>query len=335
MFADLRGDRPDINGLGDLRLESRLPGDPDVAFYRALDTGDKPRLLKRLAPSQRFDATRKFLFESEKDLGQSLDHPAFVRWVDCRRADGEVLQIFDWAGDCSLLQILATLRYLKRRVDPVVAAYMFGQVLDALEYFREVTRSIDMELPRPELSLRPSLIRVSKGGDLVLTDFRIGSLPSPVFSRLYPEDLSLNFYAAPEQCASGRKPDHRVAFHNLGVLAFELFTGRPLFASNQRIELLLINRRKVRGLHPRASDVYPDLAILDEMIVGLLQPLPEKRTSDIEQIRRSLHRITPEPIAGRDAVAALVSQWNTLRENILSGMHDQAQREQYRLTQID
>lgn len=333
MSTSLARGRLDISALGAFRLQARLPGDPDVSYYQAVDSDAQQKLLKRLVPSQRFDSTRKFLFEQESDLARNLNHPGLATWLERRNLDGETLHIFAWSGDCGLDQVLAAQRYQERLIDPGLAAFMFNQVLDAVEYFLEIAGDMDQDLPPPELSVRPSLIRVSGNGDLVLADFRIGPLPSKYFSRFHTDDMTLNFYAAPEQCVAGRRPDRRALFYSLGVLAFELFTNRPLFTLSQRLELQAVNRRKVRCLHPRASDVDPGLAAVDDLILALLHPLPEKRLCDFARIRSHLLGIPMN--ADRRSITGLVEEWARLRDQVLSGAINQAGREQHRLTSIE
>jgi serine/threonine protein kinase len=130
-------------------------------------------------------------------------------------------------------------------------------------------------------------------------------------------------------------PDHRAAFFSLGVLAFELLTTRPLFGDNPRIDLQLVNRRKVRCLHPRVSDVNPSLKPVDDLVLSLLQPSPEKRNCNIGHIRAALREGTVghDWSRGKDDVSCLVKEWESLRESVLAGDH--LSNERKRITELN
>ena len=96
-------------------------------------------------------------------------------------------------------------------------------------------------------------------------------------------------YMAPEQLA-GAVPDERSDFYALGVLMFQLLTGRLPFEAGNLGELL---RRVATETAPDLRSLRPQLpAALAESVASLLQRLPEHRSC---------------------SGAALAAQWQALR----------------------
>jgi len=84
-------------------------------------------------------------------------------------------------------------------------------------------------------------------------------------------------YMAPEQLA-GAIPDARSDFYALGVLVFQLLTGRLPFEAATLGELL---RRVANDTAPDLRSLRPQLpAALAESVAALLQRQPAQRTSD-------------------------------------------------------
>lgn len=73
-------------------------------------------------------------------------------------------------------------------------------------------------------ALRPDAITVDYDGQLLVTDFGIGR----VLDEIAPGNVATLKYRAPEQIA-GRPGDHRSDVFSLGVIAYEMLTGRSPF----------------------------------------------------------------------------------------------------------
>ncbi|QRK12223.1 protein kinase [Archangium violaceum] len=108
-------------------------------------------------------------------------------------------------------------------------------------------------------------------------------------------------YMAPEQ-ARGQPVGPMTDLYALGVVAFEMVTGRLPFTGTSPVDLLM---KHVDARPPRPSDFVPSLpAALDAFILQMLTKDPESRPGSAEQLRRQLQRLRdtlatqpPAPIA--------------------------------------
>jgi serine/threonine protein kinase len=326
---DFVGTRPDIAEIGDYKLEAQLPSGPDAMFYKASDAQGNFRLLKRLAPIYRLDTERKQLFESESVLAKLINHPNFVRWLSHEHIDGETIQTFQWSDGCSLAQVLGVYRYRGKNLSTGVALHLFEAVLSAFEHILDVSHS-NLDRVDTYLSVRPSVLRLTNAGQCLVCDYSVGPIPMVPTPGLGLGDITFSLYAAPEQCVPGRTPDYRATFFSLGVLAFDLLTTKPLFHDSPHIDMQGVQRRKVRCLHPRLSDVNPSLKLLDQLVMSLLQPLPERRNCSIGHVRDALHEAVLQYDCSIETEEAsfLVREWESLRESVLAGDHQSNERKQ-------
>ena len=95
-------------------------------------------------------------------------------------------------------------------------------------------------------------------------------------------------YMAPEQ-ARGQPVGPMTDLYALGVVAFEMVTGRLPFTGTSPVDLLM---KHVDARPPRPSEFVPELpAALDTFILQMLTKDPEARPGSAEQLRRQLQRL--------------------------------------------
>ena len=95
-------------------------------------------------------------------------------------------------------------------------------------------------------------------------------------------------YAAPEQIRGGTV-DRRADIYSLGCLLYELVTGRPPFRGDSSSE---IADRQMWRAPVAPSDAIADVpSRLDDLILSMLEKLPEHRPDDAAEIGRRIGEI--------------------------------------------
>ncbi len=85
--------------------------------------------------------------------------------------------------------------------------------------------------------LKPANIMLEEGGRVVILDFGIARWASAIKqNRAESQALGTPFYMAPEQF-KGNDGDHRADIYALGVLAFEVFTGRRTLCGDKLVSI--------------------------------------------------------------------------------------------------
>jgi serine/threonine protein kinase len=127
----------------------------------------------------------------------------------------------------------------------------------------------------------PQNILISKEGEIKLVDFGIAKAATKAS---HTDSGSLRgklLYMSPEQ-AWGRPIDNRSDIFSLGVVFFEMLTGRNLFSGDS--EMSILERvRNARVIPP--SSVNRSVPIeLDGVVTRMLRKDPEKRYQDASEM---------------------------------------------------
>ena len=112
-------------------------------------------------------------------------------------------------------------------------------------------------------------------------------------------------YMAPEQVEADPRVDHRADIYAVGVLAYELLTGRPPFSASSPQEMLTAQLAEVP---PALSTIRADVPnVVADLIMKCLAKKPADRWQTVEEMLRALDAPT-QPIAA-PALPDAQPQW--------------------------
>ncbi len=279
--------------LGDFRLVRELGRGGMGVVYEAWQRSlDRRVALKVLAPALVAEPASIARFRREAAAVARLRHPGIVEVFGFGNDDGRHWFAMEHIDGESLQQCGARLR------EPRAAVDLAAQVADALQHAHA------MGLVHRDV--KPANVIVRPDGSAVLTDFGLASdaaLPSVTTDGSFLGTLD---YASPEQ-AQGQKVDARSDVWSLGVMLFELLTGKrpfskPTAAATLR-SILTDDAPDVRTLVPGAS---ADLAAVltralekraDQRYAGAAAMLADLRALQIGAPVSARHPTTRERMA--------------------------------------
>ena len=213
--------------------------------YRAQDEQlDLPVALKVLRPDLGCDTHQLERFKQELVLARQVSHPNVVRTHDIG-SDGEsIFLTMDFVAGRSLGELL----HDERRLDPERAAGIARQVASALAAAHEAGVV--------HRDLKPANVLVEGSGRVAITDFGVarslggGGLTQPGVV------VGTLDYLSPEQ-ARGGTVDGRSDLYALGILLFEMLTGKLPFAGGSEAEVL-VQRLTGAARTGRPGRTWPD-----------------------------------------------------------------------------
>jgi serine/threonine protein kinase len=155
--------------------------------------------------------------------------------------------------------------------------------------------------------LKPENVMIDGSGNLKLMDFGIARSMESV-TRQTGAMVGTPAYMAPEQ-VSGSPIDYRTDIYSLGLMLYEMYTGKPAFSAENAIAVAL---KQMREDPPRPSEVEPSVPMaVERAILKCLEKAPEKRFQTVAALESALRAhaeagTNPRP-AGAAAAAPEVS----------------------------
>jgi serine/threonine-protein kinase len=249
------------------------------AVYRAIDKQMSDRIVavKVLAPALVSDEKQVLRFEQEARAASRLRHPNTISVLDFGRSDeGHIFMVIEFLTGETLT---ATLR--RGRLEPSRAVYIMRQVCKSLAEAHA--------LNIVHRDLKPDNIFVCEiygEKDFVkVIDFGIAKFIEDEHAELTQAGKMFGTprYLSPEQ-AQGLKLDNRSDLYSLGVILFEMLTGKPPFVADEPIAVAI---KHVQAQPPRLADVRDDLALpeaFEALVARLLEKQPEARFQAAEEV---------------------------------------------------
>jgi Tol biopolymer transport system component len=289
--------------LGSYRIQSLLGIGGMGAVYSAYD----PRLertvaIKVLPATFAVDAERLQRFEREARAAAALNHPNILSVYDVGRYEGRPFIVMELVPGETLAS------HLQHGRVPIARALEIGsEIADAL------AAAHDSGVVHRDL--KPSNVMVMPTGRVKVLDFglakMLGSEPTPADDstsmRTQPGRLlGTPAYMSPERLR-GQTGDYRADIFSLGVMVFELLTGRRPFDGS---DLLALVSNVLTQAPPLASDLEPAVPVqVAEFIALMLSKEPMERPETAALVKTELERLGLDlrPMTSSDVQAKKVA----------------------------
>jgi serine/threonine protein kinase len=196
------------------------------------------RILPNLTKNQKFVS----MFLDEARLSLFLQHANIVQVFDISKTpDNAYFLVMEYVDGCNLKALLERQKQKGKRIDIGHSVYLMAECCKALQYAHSLEHPETNEpLGIVHRDISPPNILMSKNGEVKLVDFGLAKANSQIEST-DPGVVKGKFsYLSPE-AASGLEVDHRADVFAVGIILWELFTGRRLFYGDtdyQTVELV-------------------------------------------------------------------------------------------------
>jgi len=193
--------------------------------------------IKRILPEVAEDAEFIKMFVDEAKIAVKLQHPNVVQIFEL----GKIEDSYFIAMELINGKDLKTIRKRLKRVDLLMpveqSAYIISQVCDGLDYAHRKTDEKMNPLNIVHRDISPQNMIVSYEGTVKLIDFGIAKAKSKSTKTQVGMLKGKFSYMSPEQ-VSGQPIDRRSDIFSLGVVFFEMLTGKRLFLGKNDVETL-------------------------------------------------------------------------------------------------
>ncbi|HSS20619.1 MAG TPA: serine/threonine-protein kinase [Pyrinomonadaceae bacterium] len=256
--------------------------------YRADDLKlSQPVALKFLPDHLRDDGAALARFHREVRVARQISHRNVCRVYDIGEADGHLFLSMEFIKGEELSSLLRRIGRL-----PADKATQIARQLCA-----GVAAAHDSDVLHRDL--KPANVMIDDNGNVRITDFGLAGL-----TKEFAADEAIAgtpAYMSPEQLA-GKELSVGSDIYSLGLVLYELFTGKKAFAANSLNELIKLRRGDATPTNPTAivQDLDP---VIERVIERCLQKDPSQRPSSALQLAAAL--------PGGDPLAAALAAGET------------------------
>jgi serine/threonine protein kinase len=234
---------------------------------------DRPVAIKVLHPRLAGDDQFQERFRLEAVAAARLAHPNVVGTFDTGLDDSVAYIVMELVAGRTLREVLRDEGPL-----PVVKAVaMAAAVADALHYAHEagiVHRDV-----------KPGNILVGHDGRVKVADFGIAKAATDRDLTQSGALLGTAKYLAPEQVA-GQPQDRRSDVYGLGVVLYEMLSGRPPFTGDTD---MAVAYQHAHAEPPKLRQLRPDVPRhLENVVLKAMAKAPDQRFATAADLRRAL-----------------------------------------------
>ena len=285
------------------RIEAPVAKSGMASIFRAVDTRDgRVVALKIPHPDMEADPILFDRFQREAAIGEKLQHPHVMRVFGGEKRS-RVYMVMEWCEGRLLRQILGEGRIAADR-----ALRITHEVLDALEYIHEqgvIHRD-----------LKPENIMVDAQDNIKLIDFGIAG--DAAARRLtyanFTATLGTADYISPEQI-KGKRGDGRSDIYAMGVILYEMLTGRQPFTGSSPMEVM--NDRLLNYPMP-PSVAEPSISPqLQEVMYRAMERDPKNRYGRAADFAHDLEHLDEVGVEDRPELHGWQKRKSQLPRNIL------------------
>jgi serine/threonine protein kinase len=284
-MKDLTGTR-----LGQYEIVERLGGGGMAVVYRAVQQPlGREVALKALSPELFQDEGFVKRFETEAKTLAKLDHPNILPIYDFEVTEGVAFLTMPLIRGGTLRDILN-----RGPLDTLTAWRYLREIGDGLQHAHDAGIV--------HRDLKPTNVLVHSDGRAMLADFGLArGAGQPTHLTTIGLAIGTPGYMAPEQ-VMGHEVDRRCDIYAMGVLTFEMLTGRLPFIGSNRMEVAYATVNAPVPSAAKLNNALPDE--LDQLLAKVLAKDPAQRPQTVRDLLAQMAKLPQRrqaPVAAASA----------------------------------
>jgi hypothetical protein len=285
-MKDLTGTR-----LGQYEIVERLGGGGMAVVYRAVQQPlGREVALKALSSELFQDEGFVKRFETEAKTLAKLDHPNILPIYDFEVMDGVAFLTMPLIRGGTLRDILN-----RGPLDPLTAWRYLREIGDGLQHAHDAGIV--------HRDLKPTNVLIHADGRAMLADFGLArGAGQPTHLTTIGLAIGTPGYMAPEQ-VMGHDVDKRADIYAMGVLTFEMLTGRLPYIGANRMEVAYATVNSQIPSAVKLNAALPDE--LDQLLAKVLAKDPAQRPQTVRDLLALMARLPQRRIAPVAAAAPM------------------------------
>ncbi len=251
-----------------------------AVVYKAYDSiDDRVVAIKILKDELLNNEEFRRRFKNESKAIAVLSHPNIVKVYDVSFGDRLQYIVMEYIDGITLKEYIEQQKIIRWKE----AVHFVEQVLRALQHAHDkgiVHRDI-----------KPQNIMLLQDGTIMVTDFGIARFSRSDYRTITDKAIGSVHYVSPEQ-ARGDVTDEKTDIYSVGVLLYEMLTGRLPFEADSAVSVAIM---QLQNEPPRPREINPDIPEgLEQITLKAMQKEPTRRyqsaaemLTDMEEFKRN------------------------------------------------
>lgn len=252
-----------------------------AVVYKAFDNIDN-RIVAVKVLKDEFLQNEEFRrrFKNESKAIAVLSHPNIVKIYDVSYGDNLQYIVMEYVDGITLKEYIEQ----QGRLDIREAIYFVTQILRALQHAHDkgiVHRDI-----------KPQNIMLLADGTIKVTDFGIARFSRSETRTMTDGAIGSVHYISPEQ-AKGSVTDAKTDLYSVGVVLYEMLTGKVPFQSDNAVSVALM---QLQNDPVRPRELNPDIPVgLEQIIIRAMQKSPNDRYQSASEMLMDIAEFKKNP----------------------------------------
>lgn len=249
--------------------------------YRCTDTIDDREVAVKILKDEYLN-NEEFIrrFKNESKAIAMLSHPNIVKVYDVSFGDMIQYIVMEYIDGITLKEYIEMQGVLSWKE----VVHFTTQILKALQHAHE--RGI------VHRDIKPQNIMLLQNGTIKVTDFGIARFSDKATKTMTEQAIGSVHYIAPEQ-AKGSSTDGKSDIYSVGVMLYEMLTGRLPFEADSAVSVALMQLQST-PIMPRV--INPDIPQgLEQITMKAMQKDPDNRYQSAVELLTDLERFRLNP----------------------------------------
>ncbi|MDP7038839.1 MAG: protein kinase [Myxococcota bacterium] len=277
---------------GDYYLLGRLSegGMAEVFLGKPLEAQDPNKLIavKRIIKQHQNNPQFIAMLKDEARIAIGLEHPNICKVFELSEVNKQIFLVMEFIHGKELGSIQYQCVQNKTALPLELSIFIIAQIANALSYAHKKTDSAGKSEEIVHRDVNPQNIFISFDGQAKLIDFGIAKAKDRLTRTKLGMVKGKCGYMSPEQVA-GDEVDGRSDIFALGVVLYELVTGKQAFTGDSEFEIFQ-NISQARYIPPQKANKHIPESLAKIMDKSLAQKL-DARYQDAEEFAEELFSI--------------------------------------------
>jgi eukaryotic-like serine/threonine-protein kinase len=260
----------DPTEIGKYKVVAKIGEGGMGKVYKAVHpTLKRDIIIKQLRMTRKRILTKRFLREASLML--DFRHENIVPVYDHFKERTSYYIVMEFVDGMSLEDLIED----RSQLSPMAAVLIFREICKGLKYAHD--RGVIHR------DIKPDNVLISKSGEIKLADFGIATSGEEV-EELTKTGVVMGTpaYMSPEQIADSKKVDSQSDIYSMGVMLYQMVTGKRPFPGNFSGESI---HKITKGIYVKPSKINPDVPrVLRRLVRKMMYHKKRRRYKDLQQV---------------------------------------------------